>query len=156
LQPDQFFEERAESFSTERKTVEFDHTAQRANFSNGEKVALPPDTQDILSVLYQFPPLANAELVSISVGNSRKIEHYDFEIAANEDIQTTMGNIHTIHLRKVHQPNEEGLEVWLALEYRLFPVRMRMIEKDGKVSGEAIITEIHAEFEDETKKDANH
>jgi hypothetical protein len=156
LRPDQFFEERAERFSSTRSTVEFDHTAQRAHFSNGEEIVLPPDTQDILSILYQFPPLANAEMVAISVSNSKKIEYYEFEITPNEDIQTKMGKLQTIHLRKVHKSGEDGLEVWLALEYRLFPVKMRMIEKNGDVSGEAIITEIHAEFDDDAEKNVTH
>lgn len=156
LQPEQFFEERADRLATLRNTVEFDHAEQRARFSHGGEAALPPDTQDILSILYQFPPLANAETVTTFVSNGKKIERYEFEIAANEDIQTTMGELRAVHLRKLHLPNEEGLEVWLALEYRLFPVKMRIIERDGEISGEIVITDIHAEFEEETKQDADH
>jgi hypothetical protein len=156
LQPEQFFEERADKLGAERNAVEFDHTTQRARFSHGGEAELPPDTQDILSILYQFPPLANAEMVAINVSNTRKIERYEFEIAANTNLQTAMGKLRTVHLRKVHQPDEEGLEVWLALEYRLFPVKLRMIEKNGEISGEAIITEIHAEFEEEPNNDVNH
>lgn len=156
LQPEQFFEERTDGSDTRRNTVEFDHATQHARFSQSGEAVLPPDTQDILSILYQFPPLAHAETVTIFVSNSRKIERYEFEIAANEDIQTAMGKLHTVHLRKRHQPNEEGLEVWLALEYRLFPVKMRIIEKNGEISGEVVITDIRAEFEKDTKQDADH
>lgn len=156
LQPEQFFEERADRLATLRNTVEFDHAEQRARFSHGGEAALPPDTQDILSILYQFPPLANAETVTTFVSNGKKIERYEFEIAANENIQTTMGELRAVHLRKLHLPNEEGLEVWLALEYRLFPVKMRIIERNGEISGEIVITDIRAEFEEETKQDADH
>lgn len=156
LQPEYFFEERAERLGTQRNTLELDHTAQQARFSHGGVTVLPPDTQDILSILYQFPPLAHAKTVPIIVGNSKKIEHYEFEIADNEDIRTAMGKLHTVHLRKLHQPNEDGLEIWLALEYRLFPVKMRIIERNGEISGESIITDMRAEFEEETNKDVNH
>lgn len=156
LQPEQFFEERADKLGTQRNTVELNHAAQRAYFSHGGEAPLPPDTQDILSILYQFPPLAHAELVTASVSNGKKIERYEFEVAANEDIHTAMGELRTVHLRKLHQPNEEGLEVWLALEYRLFPVKMRIIERNGEISGEIVITDIRAEFEEEAKQDADH
>lgn len=156
LQPEQFFEERADRLGILRNTVEFDYAAQRARFSHGGEAALPPDTQDILSILYQFPPLAHAETVTTFVSNGKKIERYEFEVAANEDIQTAMGELHTVHLRKLHKPNEEGLEVWLALEYRLFPVKMRIIERNGEISGDIVITDIRAEFEEETKQDVDH
>jgi hypothetical protein len=156
LQPEEFFEERADKLSTQRNTVEFDHVTQLARFSHGGEVALPPDTQDILSILYQFPPLEHREVVTIFVSNGKKIERYEFEIAADEDLHTALGDLHTVHLRKMHQPNEEGLEIWLALEYRLFPVKMRIIERSGEVSGEIVVTAIHAEFEEEPKKDVDH
>ena len=156
MRPEQFFEERADRLGTQRNTVEFDHTAQRANFSHGGVAALPPDTQDILSILYQFPPLANTETVTASVSNGKKIERYEFEIAANTRLLTTMGELHTVHLRKLHQPGEEGLEVWLAREYRLLPVKMRIIDRDGEVSGEIVITDLRAQFEEEIKQDVDH
>ncbi|MDO8311700.1 MAG: DUF3108 domain-containing protein [Sideroxyarcus sp.] len=155
LQPERFFEQRAEKIGTQRHTMEFDHAAQRAHFSHGGESALPPDTLDILSILYQFPPLAEVETVPVSVSNGKKIERYEFEIATNEMIDTALGKLLTVHLRKLHAPSEEGLEIWLALEYRLFPVKMRIIEKNGEVSGEIIITDIRVEdAPEETTKNA--
>ncbi len=157
LQPERFYEERAEQAGTQRTTVEFDHTAQRAHFSNGVEAVLPPDTQDILSIMYQFPPLENTEIVAVSVSNSKKIERYEFEIAANEEIYTELGKLQTIHLRKLHRPNEDGLEIWLAREYRLFPVKIRIIERNGEISGEIIITDIRVEdAPQETTPNATH
>lgn len=145
LQPERFFEERAEKIGSQRNTVEFDRASQHAHFSHGGEIALPPDIQDILSILYQFPPLAEVETVPVSVSNGKKIERYEFEIATNEIIDTALGKLLTVHLRKLHAPGEEGMEIWLALEYRLFPVKMRIIEKNGEVSGEIIITDIRVE-----------
>lgn len=145
LQPERFFEERAEQSGTLRNTAEFDYATQRAHFSQGVEAVLPPDMQDILSVMYQFPPLANTEIVAVSVSNSRKIERYEFEITTNEEIDTALGKLQTVHLRKLHRPNEEGLEIWLAQEYRLFPVKIRIIERNGEISGEIIITDIRVE-----------
>jgi hypothetical protein len=153
LVPEQFLEERRDGSGTLRNTAMFDHTALLARFSNDREVALPPDTQDILSIMYQFPPLQGAALAPVSVSNGKKIEHYDFEIVADEEIDTALGKLLTVRLSKVHTPSEEGLEIWLAREYRLFPVKMRFIEKNGEVTGEAVITDIRVSEEEGVRKD---
>ena len=145
LQPEQFFEERSESAGTHRYTAEFDQNAKRAYFSNGGEAELLPDTQDILSILYQLPPLHGVDTVPINISNGKKIEHYKFEVSYDETTPTPIGKLHTVHLHKVHTPNQEGLDIWLAQEYRLFPVKMSIIEKGGEISGEIIITEILVE-----------
>ncbi len=152
LQPELFTEERVDRLGTQRDAVELDHDAQRARFSSGADIALPADTQDILSIMYQFPPLAGIEIAPVSVCNGRKIEHYDFEIAAGERIDTPLGKLLAVRLRKMHGPNEEGLEIWLAQEYRLFPVKIRFIEKNGTVAGEAVITDIRVSEEPGVKQ----
>jgi hypothetical protein len=153
LQPDLYSEERKERIGKQRNAVEFDHSSQRARFSNGLEVALPPETQDILSVMYQFPPLAHTEIAAVSVGNGKKIEHYQFEVGVDETIATPLGKLLTVHLHKMHAANEEGLDIWLAREYRLFPVKLRFTEKNGEVSGEAVITDIRVSEEEGVRKD---
>ena len=147
LQPEQFAEERIEKPDTQSYWAKFDHAAQRARFSNGEEVALPPDTQDILSILYQFPPLTDGEIATVSISNGRKVEHYQFRIDTDEEIDTAIGKLPTVRMSRLHGPNEEGLEIWLARQYRLFPVKMRFIEKNGDVTGEAVITDIRVSEE---------
>lgn len=154
LRPELFTEERIDRLGTQRDAVELDHDAQRARFSSGADTGLPPDTQDILSVMYQFPPLANTEIVGVSVCNGRKIEQYDFEIATNEEIDTPLGKMLAVKLSKMHRPNEEGLEIWLAREYRLFPVKIRFTEKNGQVAAEAVITDMRVSEEQGVRKDA--
>lgn len=153
LQPELFTEERKEKIGTQRNAVEFDHDAQRARFSDGLDVDLPPETQDILSVMYQFPPLAHTEITAVSVCNGKKIEHYQFEVAVNETIDTPLGKLLTVHLHKMHAAGEEGLDIWLAREYRLFPVKISFTEKNGEVSGEAVITDIRVSEEEGVRKD---
>ncbi|OIR08672.1 hypothetical protein GALL_90550 [mine drainage metagenome] len=153
LQPELFAEERKERLGKQRNAVEFDHTGQRAHFSNGKDVVLPPETQDILSVMYQFPPLAHTEVAAVSVCNGKKIEHYQFGVTVDETIDTPLGKLLTVHLHKMHAANEEGLDIWLAREYRLFPVKLRFTEKNGEVSGEAVITDIRVSEEEGVRKD---
>lgn len=152
LQPERFTEERIERSGTQRNAVEFDHIAQRAQFSNGTDMALPPETQDILSVMYQLPTLANTEIAVVSVCKGKKIENYQFEVTVNETIDTPLGKLLTVHLHKMHAANEEGLDIWLAREYRLFPVKISFTEKSGEVPWEALITDIRVSEEDGVRK----
>ncbi len=154
LQPELFTEERKDSLGTQRDAVELDNDSHLARFSNGKETPLPPETQDILSVLYQFPPLAHTEIATVEVCNGKKIERYDFEIAANEEIETPLGKLLTVRLHKMHEPNQEGLDIWLAREYRLFPVKMRYFEKNGDVAGEAVITDMHVSEEEGARSNA--
>lgn len=153
LQPELFTEERIERSGTQRDAVEFDHTAQRAQYSNGANIALPPETQDILSVMYQIPSLSNTEIAVISVCNGKKIENYQFKVVVDEAIDTPLGKLLVVHLHKIHAANEEGLDIWLAREYRLFPVKISFTEKNGEVSAEALITDIRVSEEDGVRKD---
>jgi hypothetical protein len=154
LKPEQYFEERKESSGTLRNTVEFDHAAQVARFSSGKETALPPDTQDFLSNMYQFPPLQGIDKAPVTVSNGKKVERYDFQISPDEEIDTALGKLLTVRLHKMHGPNEEGLDIWLAREYRLFPVKMRHFDKNGEVDLEAIITDIRVSEEEGVRKDA--
>jgi hypothetical protein len=154
LHPEQFFEQRRDKLTTVRQTAELDQAARLIRFSDGGEAALPPDTVDILSVMYQFPPLDGVEVAHVAVTNGRKIEHYAFDIAVDEKTDTPLGTLQTVKLRKQHGPDEEGLEIWLAREYRLFPVKIRFIERNGEVAAEAIITDIRVSEEQGERKDA--
>jgi hypothetical protein len=59
-----------------------------------------------------------------------------------------------VRLSKLHSPDEDGLEIWLAPKYHLFPVKIRYIEKNGDVSGEAVITNIRVPEEQGARSDA--
>jgi hypothetical protein len=154
LLPELFLDESKDGPATRQNAVEFDRAAQLARFSNGREAALPPETQDIVSVMYQFPPLAHTEVATVSVSNGRKIERYDFEVTADEEIETALGKLLTVRLHKMHAPNEEGLDIWLAREYRLFPVKIRFTERNGEVAAEAVITDIRVSEEQGERNDA--
>ena len=143
LQPDEFSENRLTAKGKQELTAHFDWTNKQLEFSSGNHTPLPEQTQDMLSFLYQFSqmPLDQATL-DMHVSNGRKLESYQFETGAAEDIQTRLGKLHVLPLRKIHAPGEEGLEIWLGLEYRLLPVKVRQIDRNGEIAGELVISEI--------------
>ncbi|MES2014155.1 MAG: DUF3108 domain-containing protein [Pseudomonadota bacterium] len=106
----------------------------RLNSASGvNKVALVEGAQDLLSFMYQFmfvPPLENMHL---SITNGKKLGNYDYGFEGEETIATKMGNLSTIHLVRSAVEGEEKTELWLALDYRYVPVKIRKTEKEGKV-----------------------
>lgn len=143
LLPETFSEEIIESKGRQLTRAEFDRSNKKIRYSNGSEAVLPPQTQDILSILYQFPALeVDTEIVTISISNGKKLEKYNFEIGLREALDTPMGKLQTVHFRKMHPSGAEGLEIWFAQEYRYLPVKMMHIDRDGSIAGVAVITEI--------------
>ncbi len=73
--------------------------------------------------------------------NGKKIEHYRYELAGRETLATPLGNIDTLHLVKQRDPGENGIEVWLAADRHLFPVKLLILENDGS-KFEQVITRL--------------
>lgn len=148
LKPETFNEEITDSNGKQSSRTEFDWENHVIRFSNGSKAALPSQAQDILSILYQFPPMPQqVEIVTIHIGNAKSFEKYRFEIAFEEKIETAMGTLQTVHFRKMHAANEEGLEIWFAQAYRLLPVKVRHIDGSGSITAEAVIRDIQVSDE---------
>ena len=143
LRPDEFTEKAINGSNTRLSVASFDWDQHQIRFADGTSAMLSDGAQDILSFLYQLSQLPfERGTIPFLVSNGRKLEHYQLEVVGEEDIYTPMGKLHTLHLRKIHELNEEGIEVWLAMEYRLLPVKFRQIERSGTTGGEIVIKEI--------------
>lgn len=143
LRPDEFSEVKSNSGEVTRSIARFDWDTHEISFAAGNKTRLPEGAQDILSFLYQLSQLPyELENLPLAISNGRKLERYRLEVVGEEDIYTPMGKLHTLHLRKLRDPDEEGAEIWLGLEYRLLPVKFRHIDRNGDISGEIAIKEI--------------
>lgn len=148
LQPDTFSEQKLTSKGTQNLSAQFDWQNKQLNFFAGDHVALPDTAQDILSFLYQFSQMPlNQPMLQMSVFNGKKLETYQIEAGDEEEIRTPLGILHALPLRKIHAPGEEGLEIWLGLEYRLLPVKVVQIDRHGEVAGELDISEIRVSRE---------
>lgn len=148
LKPYSYKEEITESSGQKTLSAEFDWENSSVHYSRGNTEKLPPQAQDILSILYQFPALhEQMESIEIYISTGKKFEKYTFEIAFAEPLSTAMGMLQTVHFRKRRATNEEGIEIWFAQQYRLLPVKLRHLDRDGKISAEAIITDIRVSDE---------
>ncbi|MBI5918008.1 MAG: DUF3108 domain-containing protein [Nitrosomonadales bacterium] len=143
LQPEYATEDKAVDGITQTAEMFFERDTKRLRFSLGGETALPEDAQDRLSLLYQLSRLElGSASLPLAVTNGRKLERYQVEIGPEEEIMTPMGKLRTIALRKIHGPGEEGLNIWLALEYRLLPVKVIRINRNGEEDGAMLISEI--------------
>ncbi len=143
LRPDEYSEGRTSDKGVQALTAKFDWAGKTLTFSGGAASPLPAQSQDMLSFLYQLSQLPlDQAIVSIYISNGKKLEKYDLAVGAEEDILTKNGQLRALPLRKIHAPGEEGLEVWLGMEYRLLPVKIRQIDRHGEIAGEMVITDI--------------
>jgi hypothetical protein len=143
LHPERYSENKQDDGQQRKDGVRFDYAQHTLQFDSGRQLPLDDATQDMLSMMYQFPPLpVSGDVLPIAITNARDWERYRFEVTTNEEIFTPLGKLHTVHFRKLHAPGKEGLEIWFAQEYRLLPVKLRHLASDGSVAGEAVITDI--------------
>ncbi len=148
LRPEKFTEAKTDEHGTERSAADFDWNTHQIVFADGAKATLPDGAQDILSLPYQLSQLPfNREIIPVAVTNGRKLEYYRLEVGAEEQIDTPMGKLRALHLKKMRGRNEEGLEIWLGMEYRLLPVKLRHIERSGEIGGEIVIKDIRVSDE---------
>lgn len=145
LYPAHYEEKIVNSDKSVSRQAEFDRDKMLIHFSEGGDAPLLEETQDILSMLYQFPTLErHAETVILPISTGKRFEQIEFEIAVNEMLETAMGNLTTIHFKRLRQPEKEGLEIWFGREYRYLPVKIVHYNRAGDITAIAIIREIEA------------
>ncbi|MFA6970640.1 MAG: DUF3108 domain-containing protein [Gallionella sp.] len=148
LRPDEFSEGRMSDEGKQALTAKFDWQNKHLAFSSGNNSALPEHAQDILSFMYQLSQLPlDQAIIPMYISNGKKLEKYELTVGKEEDIMTRNGKMRALPLRKVHQPGEEGLEIWLGMEYRLLPVQIRSIDRNGEIAGQMTISDIRVSQE---------
>lgn len=143
LRPERYEEEPYASGEKQKPNVTFNWAENKLYYSHGAKIELPTDTQDILSFLYQLPrfPLHN-KVILIAISTGKKLEQYEFEIGATEEIITPMGKLRALPLHRLHDQSEEGMDIWLGLDYHLLPIKFRQIKRSGEMVLEVVISDI--------------
>lgn len=146
--PEIYREKIITSDSRQEWKVNFDRVSQAIHFSHGADAALPDGAQDALSFMYQLSQLSmKKETIPLTIANSTAVQEYYFEIGEAADIETPAGTVRTVHLSKPHENGEPYMEIWLGLEYRLLPMKLRWTDGAGEDIEELIITAIRASDE---------
>ncbi len=94
-------------------------------------VDLPAGTQDALSIVHQayyMRPTASA--APLGVASSRKLGHYIYEIVGEGLIETPLGILRTVHLRRADDDGTR-IDIWLDLDRSLLPARILGVDRRG-------------------------
>ncbi len=97
-----------------------------------EALALPAGTQDSLSQIYFF---AVSEQLPASfdlpVTNGRKLITYRYERLPAAPVETPFGTFPAIEYRRIAEPGENAISVWIAPDLHHLPLRIRVQETAG-------------------------
>ena len=135
LQPLRFYERRVKDPKRSVNAVfDWDQGVLRSEF-RGETslVPLPRETQDRISMMYQFMNMPTHEgTFVILMSNGRKVEHYSYRLVNEVRIKTPAGEFDTFHFERVtYSPKESRAEVWLAKDRDNFPVKVVFDDPKG-------------------------
>jgi hypothetical protein len=143
LRPDSYEETRN---GKPKRSVRFDWEAKRAQLTDGDNkqtVELPENTWDMASFGYNFAFFSpTGEEMNLFLTDGRRVSPYKYAILGKERIETELGTIETVHVKKVRRPNDpREFDVWLSPSQHYAPVRIRFTEKDG-TTFDSVVTKI--------------
>ena len=126
--------------------AEFDWPGEKLSFGRDgktETVALPPGTQDRLSIMYQFmfQPLDGRDKLDLAMTDGRRLARYQYVVTRGEEVDTPLGRIGSLHLVRQDNTASSGNEIWLSPERNFLPVKM-VIREDNGMRYEQIATRI--------------
>lgn len=123
-----------------KESAEFDWSTGQVHLSRDASVqSVTPGTQDILSLNYQLAYYGRlAEGTTLGVVTGKKYDRYALDSLGEEEIEVPAGRFRTLHLRA---QTETTTEIWIAIEQRGLPVKIRFTDKKGE-SFEQVATEI--------------
>lgn len=118
---------------------DWDNNKLTMHTSKGDTQAdLSAGAQDLLSFMFQFMFVPPLQEMNLAITTGRRFRTYNYSFEGEETIQTKQGDIKTLHIMNVRGEEKEKTELWLAIEYRNIPVKIRKTEKDGKVIEQTI------------------
>lgn len=135
LQPLEFGQRRARDSTKDiRALFDWDKGVMRS-IADGKTsdVPLPKETQDRISVMYQFMNLTRrGDTVVMPMSNGRRVEYYTYRFVSEQKLQTPAGEFTTLlYERVVSEPDENRASVWLAKDRFNFPVRVVFDDPKG-------------------------
>jgi hypothetical protein len=135
LRPVSFIETRNGKF---KRSASFDWAAGEVELIDGDKkqtLQLPPNTWDASSFAWNFAfSRSDGKDLQVYVTDGRRLTEYKYAILGREKLATPLGELDTIHVKKVQEEGDRrAFDVWLAIDQHFLPARVRATEKDGTV-----------------------
>jgi len=128
LLPSSYSEHRAKDNKRDlRSDFDWDKGVMRTVLhGESSEAALPVDTQDRISMMYQFTFMKKPdESFVLPMADRRKVEMQTYRFVEQVKLVTPAGQFDTLHYERVaRDPNDIRAEVWLAKDRSNFPVRV--------------------------------
>ena len=128
----------ATHFNSEQASITFSASQASAPLVAGaqDKTTLPLQ----LAAIARADPAQFEGGLEITVGEERGASVYSFVVVGQEEIETTLGKLHTWRLARPPKPGSYNsrLEVWLAPDRGWYPVRIRNTEANGAVTTQTV------------------
>jgi hypothetical protein len=135
LQPLEFIQRRQKDADDNiHATFDWNKGVMYSDFRGKNKtVVLPKETQDRLSLLYQFMNLAPREgEVVLPMSNGRNVQFYTYRLVEEVKLTTPAGEFQTLHYERVNTSEREPkAQVWLAKDRFNLPVRVTFDDSKG-------------------------
>jgi hypothetical protein len=133
LRPLSFVETRNGQFT---RSASFDWAAGQVQLTDGDKkqtVQLPPNTWDAASLAATFAfSLPDGNDRQLYMTDGRRVTEYKYSVLGREKLATPLGELETVHLKKVQEGDDKrAFDAWLAIDRHFLLARARAIEKDG-------------------------
>lgn len=149
LTPQRFTSKEVRRGASNESAAQFDWDKSQLQFgrtNEAKSAALPAGSQDFVSFMFQLslapPPRGR---IQMPITNGRNFETYDLEVLDEETLETPMGELRVLPIKRAAGPGVDGITVYLATEFRHLPVRILHFNRDGSPGGEIIATGIRIE-----------
>lgn len=131
------FSDQREGEESRNRSAEFDWDTRQLTLihpTHRTVVALPDDTQDRLSAMYQFMflSLKSSTAIHFPMTNGSKLDNYRYAISPKQKLKTPAGEFETLYLDNQARKGESRTEIWLATEHHNLPCKMTITDAGGE------------------------
>ncbi|MHB1175732.1 MAG: DUF3108 domain-containing protein [Sulfuriferula sp.] len=130
LAPDNFWIQRGKTTPGKTSVAHFNyqqHTVTLGKINHTSTVPLLPGAQDILSVTFQLAMLApfqDEQLLHVT--SSKDLTPYTVQVVGDEMLDTSVGQLRTLHVVRNQEAGEDAIDVWLAQDYNYLPAKIQI------------------------------
>ncbi|QDF98529.1 hypothetical protein CJ010_19295 [Azoarcus sp. DD4] len=120
------------------ESAEFDWAAGRVSIRRGERerraADIRPGDQDVLSLWHQIGIVGLSGLpTTLTVASNKDAKVALLERVGEETLRLPIGRLETLRLRAQAEDGKLTIDIWLARNYGMLPVRIRMVDDKGEV-----------------------
>ena len=135
LLPDDFEIQRGNGAPDTTTRIHINHDTQLATVTRHGHTSTetaPDGAQDILSIIFELAlraPFANT--ITLPVSSGKAFKPYHAAIVGTETLDTPLGKLQTLHITRPPEDGDDGMDIWLAVDDRYLPVKIRL--HDGQL-----------------------